>query len=203
MNKEPNGSFPDEKKEPLIQRLFSLVERYPSRSEAARAWGINISTLNNYYKRRHLNPIPRPNQLQKIADKEGVSLEWLTTGQGQKPSFDANSSKEQKNKRAKEQKAMTGEPPSTKGANIDSSLLTLIEILSDDEKNALFEVLARKGVETLLRLLDKETQELLQLEGRKRLAALMLVDMPDEQVREILEEIEASILSESVKAKVG
>ncbi|SRZ95181.1 hypothetical protein [Shigella sonnei] len=195
MNKEPNGSFPDEKKEPLIQRLFSLVERYPSRSEAARAWGINISTLNNYYKRRHLNPIPRPNQLQKIADKEGVSLEWLTTGQGQKPSFDANSSKEQK--------AMTGEPPSTKGANIDSSLLTLIEILSDDEKNALFEVLARKGVETLLRLLDKETQELLQLEGRKRLAALMLVDMPDEQVREILEEIEASILSESVKAKVG
>ncbi|EOY7054987.1 hypothetical protein ACQD4T_004078, partial [Shigella flexneri] len=81
----------------------------------------------------------------------------------------------------------------------------MLSFLTSEEREALTNMLARKGVETVLRLLDldKETQELLQLEGRKRLAALMLVDMPDEQVREILEEIEASILSESVNAKAG
>ncbi|ECI5214663.1 hypothetical protein DUQ17_22200 [Salmonella enterica subsp. diarizonae] len=201
MSKERNGSFVHPGKEPLIQRLFYLVERYPSRSEAARAWGINISTLNNYYKRRHLNPIPRPGQLQKIAEKEGISLEWLTTGEGPKPALLA--------KRTKEQMSEVSDPVVTEsnsmpeGSSINSKLSTLIDILSDDEKNALFELLARKGVEIILCLLDKETQELLQLEGRKRLAALMLVDMPDERVREILAEIEGSKLSGSVESKAG
>ncbi|EHL9819619.1 regulator [Salmonella enterica subsp. enterica serovar Hartford] len=51
--------------------------------------------------------------------------------------------------------------------------------------------------------MNPENQDLLQLEGRKRLAALMLVDMSDERVREILEEIETDNLSSSVKAKAG
>ncbi|WP_413181422.1 hypothetical protein [Escherichia coli] len=89
------------------------------------------------------------------------------------------------------------------GGGITAKLSTLIDILSNDEKNALFELLARKGVETILCLLDKETQELLQLEGRKRQAALMLIDMPDERVREILEEINADNISSSVKSQAG
>ncbi|EOJ4833508.1 hypothetical protein ACVRFW_004271, partial [Shigella flexneri] len=95
-------------------------------------------------------------------------------------------------------------PPKTQSDLSQGDQLTeMLSFLTSEEREALTNMLARKGVETVLRLLDKETQELLQLEGRKRLAALMLVDMPDEQVREILEEIEASILSESVNAKAG
>lgn len=201
MNKEQNGSFAHQGKEPLIQRLFYLVERYPSRSEAARAWGINISTLNNYYKRRHLNPVPRPGQLQKIAEKEGISLEWLTTGEGPKPVSSTKRTKEQKN--TSHEVVMDDSHSTPEGGGITAKLSTLIDILSNDEKNALFELLARKGVETILCLLDKETQELLQLEGRKRQAALMLIDMPDERVREILEEINADNISSSVKSQAG
>lgn len=45
MRKAPQGSFPADGKEPIIERIFRLVERYPSRNAAARAWGINEGTL--------------------------------------------------------------------------------------------------------------------------------------------------------------
>ncbi|WP_061770231.1 hypothetical protein [Serratia symbiotica] len=81
MKKEPKGVFYEAGKEPVIERVFRLIERYPSRSAAARAWGININTLKNYYRRQEeIQPTPRPSQLKKIADVEDVSLEWLTTG---------------------------------------------------------------------------------------------------------------------------
>ncbi|EFF0761544.1 hypothetical protein CCS78_004471 [Escherichia coli] len=170
----------EQAKEPIVERMAYLIRRYPSRSAAARAWGININTLQSYFKKGN-TPEPRESILVRIAESEGVSLEWLKTGNGNPP---------------KTQKAQGN-------LSQGDQLTEMLSFLTGEEREALTNMLARKGVETVLRLLDKETQELLQLEGRKRLAALMLVDMPDEQVREILEEIEAGILSESVKAKVG
>jgi hypothetical protein len=82
MTKKPLGTFLDDRKEPVISRVFQLVDRYSSRSEAARAWGMNINTLQNYYKRKDINPVPRKAQLLKIAKQENVSLEWLLTGEG-------------------------------------------------------------------------------------------------------------------------
>lgn len=78
--KTPSGSFVVTRKEPLIERVFQLVERYPSRSAAARAWGININTIKNYYRRKDIQPIPRDHHLRAIAEKEGVSMNWLLHG---------------------------------------------------------------------------------------------------------------------------
>lgn len=167
-------------KEPVAKRIDLLIRRYPSRSAAARAWGINNNTLKSYFRKTGDTPEPRENVLLRIAEHEGVDLDWLKTGKGELPKI----------------------PKSTASSGSDQ-LTEMLSFLTNEEREALTNMLARKGVETVLRLLDKETQELLQLDGRKRLAALMLVDMPDEQVREILEEIEASTLSKSVKAKAG
>ena len=43
----------------------------------------------------------------------------------------------------------------------------MLSFLTKDEREQLTNLLARKGVETVLTLLDKENQDLLQLEGRK------------------------------------
>lgn len=79
----------------------------------------------------------------------------------------------------------------------------MLSFLTKDEREQLTNLLARKGVETVLTLLNKENQDLLQLEGRKRLAALMIVDMPDDCVREILEKTETSRQSNPVESKAG
>lgn len=173
----------EQAKEPIVERMAYLIRRYPSRSAAARAWGVNINTLQSYFKKGN-TPEPRESILVRIAESEGVSLEWLKTGNGNPP---------------KTQETQKKQSNLSQG----DQLTEMLSFLTSEEREALTNMLARKGVETVLRLLDKETQELLQLDGRKRLAALMLVDMPDEQVREILEEIEASTLSKSVKAKAG
>ncbi|HCT5932250.1 TPA: hypothetical protein OT246_002434 [Klebsiella pneumoniae] len=148
MDKERKCSFGDGLKEPIIERVFSLVERYPSRNEAAKAWGININTLQNYYKRRDLAPVPRTKLLEVIANHEGVSLEWLVDGIGEPP---VNTKKEHKKEHA------------ISGFNDpDARLATLFSILSDEEKQSLFEIVVRKGVDTVLRLRDDRNIKLLQ-----------------------------------------
>lgn len=133
--KEHNGSFAPDSKEPVINRIFKLVDRYRSRNEAAKAWGININTLQNYYKRKDLSPVPRKTLLEKIAQCEGVSLEWLQTGEGKEPEMNIK----------RTQDGLV--PPHS---DLDDKILSLIRFLSDSEKEALFQVLARKGIETLL-----------------------------------------------------
>ncbi|EOS95580.1 hypothetical protein LU631_04750 [Erwinia tracheiphila] len=48
--------------------------------------------------------------------------------------------------------------------NIDLKLPALFGTLSSDEKQALFEVLARKGIETALYLLDEDNVKLLKMD---------------------------------------
>ncbi|EKP7085335.1 hypothetical protein P3994_003150 [Salmonella enterica] len=177
MKKEPSGSFPGQEKEPIIERIFKLVERYPSRSEAARKWGINESTLKNYYKRRDIAPTPRINQLRKIAECEDVSLDWLQFGVGEEP-------KETFTKRR------SSNPLST--SDIDNKILTFLSFLDDREKQRLIDVLGRKGAEHCLILLDGDINELHALEGVRRSLALSLKSIPEEKVREIYEEYETT-----------
>ncbi|HAK6308994.1 TPA: bacteriophage CI repressor [Salmonella enterica] len=181
MRKTPEGTFLEEGKEPVIARIFKLVDRYPSRSEAARAWGINVGTLNNYYKRKHLNPTPRRSQLIKIAEKENVSIEWLTSGEGSSPDM-TPTEKDQK-------RPIDGFEHSHD--DIDSKLSMLLSLLRPQEKKALFDVLGRKGAEFSLILLDDDIAELHALEGVRRSLALSLKNFPEEKVREIYEECEA------------
>lgn len=141
MTKEPIGSLPGDGKEPVIERIFKLVERYPSRSAAARAWGININTLKNYYRRQDIQPTPRESQLTKIAEVEGVSLDWLKTGAGEAPK----------------------EPERTRHGSVSDKLTDMLSFLTEKERQGLTGILARKGIETVLYLLDENNIRLLQL----------------------------------------
>lgn len=162
MGKERKCSLSNNEKEPVIERLFSLVERYPSRNEAAKAWGININTLQNYYKRRDAAPTPRKQLLEVIANHEGVSLEWLVEGTGEPP---VNTRKEHKKEHAR---SGLNDP--------DARLATLFSILSDEEKQSLFEIVVRKGVETVLRLRDDRNIKLLQCNDVEKERFLVWLD---------------------------
>ncbi|WP_244665199.1 hypothetical protein [Candidatus Symbiopectobacterium sp. 'North America'] len=131
-------------KEPVIERITSLIMGYPSRSAAARAWGININTLKSYYRKEGNIPEPRDNLLPQIATSEGVRLDWLRDGKGESP-FDVDKS-----------------PKSTKPG--DNKLTDMLSFLTSSERQRLTEVLARKGVETVLYLLDEDNIKLLQLD---------------------------------------
>lgn len=152
MRKEPKGVFHEEGKKPIIERVFQLIERYPSRSAAARAWGINVNTLKNYYRRQDIQPTPRQSQLSKIAEVEGVSLEWLMTGHGEGPKSQERAIKNQ----------------------VGDQLINVLSFLTEKERQQLTEMLIRKGVETVLYLLDDNNIKLLQLpdEEKERLMAL-------------------------------
>ncbi|AHE72584.1 hypothetical protein M942_04690 [Enterobacter ludwigii] len=182
MRKEPLSVLQEAAKEPVIERIFQLVERYPSRSAAARAWDININTLKNYYRRQGLTPIPRQHQLAKIAEVENVSMEWLLHGVG--PSHE-------------KPKGTTKEPKNT----TNQKLLDLFSVLSEEEKQAIIEVLTRKGVETILYLLDKDSVKLLQLPDSVKAGVLRLANRSDTAIREILSKVERDDPPESVADK--
>lgn len=154
MKKELNRALPTQSKEPVIERIFKLVERYPSRSAAARAWGINVNTLKNYYRRQDIEPTPRQSQLLKISEVEGVSLEWLTTGTGEPP----------KN------------PQRANPEGREDKLVDMLSFLTEDERKGLTEVLARKGVETVLYLLDEKNIKLLKCPDREKDRMLALFE---------------------------
>lgn len=176
-----------EPKEPVIERIFKLVARYPSRSEAARAWGININTMQNYYKRRHHQPapLPREQQLKKIAECEDVSMEWLLTGEGTPPEV----TKEKKSSLVQKKAERPLLSQNNKGVQ---TILSAWEALSKQEQELLTKLLLRKGAEFLTILLDNNIQELHELEGVRRLLALQLKNIPNERVREIYEKLETS-----------
>ncbi len=183
--KEQTRSFGSKEKEPVIDRIFQLVDRYPSRSQAARAWGMNISTLQNYYKRKDIEPTPRKAHLLKIAEKEQVSLDWLLTGEGEIPDFKKSIKNEMNKKELIIKQGVSNEL-------IDLKIMELLSFLSKDEKERIMEVLVRKGVETVLYLLDPSNQALLELREDKKRVALRMDSMLEEQFREILSKIEIS-----------
>lgn len=139
MRKERQRSFAGEAKEPVIDRISQLAMKHSSRSAAARAWGININTLNSYFKNDAEPPMPRDNLLTRIASREGVSFEWLKYGEGKSPE----------------------ETPKTRSGDLLSQML---DFLSPEERQKLAVMLGRKGIETVLYLLDEDNIKLLQLD---------------------------------------
>ncbi|EAY6134636.1 bacteriophage CI repressor [Salmonella enterica subsp. enterica serovar Give] len=182
--KESVFSFPAFQKESIKERLTKLM-RGRSKTAVAKAWGLPFSTLNNYFEK---DATPSLQVASQIAFAEGVSIDWLVFGRGatesSQPQSDAN---------------IQHQPPDI----TQQRLLAILSALESPEAERLSKLLALNGAKYLSRLLEPENQELIRLEGRKRAAALLLDSLPDERVREILAEIEASILSESVKAKAG
>ena len=154
--KETVGAFGGTGKERIMERIFKLAERYPSRNAAARAWKMNENTLKNYYRRQQNQSIPRESLLRQIAEAEGVSFKWLVTGKD-------------------EPKKYTTKTP--KGSQLsfdadDDQLLNMLSFLTAQERLQLTEVLARKGVETILCLLDDINLQLMRLDAADKIRAL-------------------------------
>ena len=113
---------------------------------------MKISTLQNYYKRKNINPTPRKAQLLKIAEQEGVTLDWLLTGEDNAPEKnEMNDSNQQTYSSAHKEKA-------------DEKILELLSFLSQEEKDKFLEVLVRKGIETVFYLLDEDNIKLMKLD---------------------------------------
>lgn len=124
MKKEPIGTFHEKGKAPTIERIAQLIKGYPSRSAAARAWGININTLNSYFKNVENPPAPRDSVLQRIAINEGVTIEWLLGKSDESPISPRN-----------------------------DQLCEVLSFLTHEERERLAVILARKGVESILELI--------------------------------------------------
>ncbi|HAV8121582.1 TPA: XRE family transcriptional regulator [Escherichia coli] len=181
MNKQATTSlsFPGGRKESIAERLKRLIGPRSVRA-AARDWGLSFSTLNNYLSR---GTEPSLSVALQIASIEGVSVEWLC---GFSDVAQVNHSEIR--------------------ANQDESkkiIMTIISALDEKDLEQLSKNLVLNGAKYLARLLEPENQDLIRLEGRKRIAALQLEGMSDERVREILEETERSRKSNAVDSKAG
>ncbi|MCF6970389.1 helix-turn-helix domain-containing protein [Klebsiella variicola] len=75
--KETEFALDEDEKESISVRIRQLIGTRTVRM-AAREWGLSFSTLNNYLTR---GTEPSLNVAIKIANVEGVSVEWLATGE--------------------------------------------------------------------------------------------------------------------------
>lgn len=187
MTKELQGAFHEQRKEPVIDRIAQLTLRYPSRSAAARAWGININTLNSYFKQGKDSPTPRDNLLLSIARHEGVSVEWLRDGGPLEITTEVKHEKH-------EEKDISGD-----------GLSQMLSFLTTDERMKLTAMLARKGVETILYLLDEDNIELLKLDKvvkekflAKHLPTKAMAELNYEQAKECGTDNEEHTYAESL-----
>jgi transcriptional regulator with XRE-family HTH domain len=148
-NEEHRGSIATNE---IKQRVLSLIGDR-SRRAAAKAWGMNISTLTNFLEN---SSVPTYELLNRIAGAEDVDTEWLITGDT-----------------SIKVPARLYENTLTRG-EIISELLHSFEALSTHELNSLRWFFKRKGIEAMLYLLNESDFKLLQLpdEEKERLMAL-------------------------------
>lgn len=127
---EKARSVCDEDKDTFKERLLILVGNRSLRA-AAKAWELPYSTLNNYFEK---GTIPSLYIAQRIAKTEGVSLEWLASGQGENESKSPFHSEKQDRD------------------NTKTAWQLMFEMLEPEEAKALLRLIHRKGIEYILRL---------------------------------------------------
>ncbi|HFK4066933.1 TPA: hypothetical protein ACG1UU_004397 [Kluyvera ascorbata] len=173
--KETYGSFKSIEKERFTQRLEQLLKGR-SKYQAAKDWGINLSTFKNYFSRQ--GSIPRYEVLEKISMHENVSIEWLL-GRELEVLPKESSHEEVFERRvpssaydAKPSRQVLHEPT----ANYETGLASIFNILSEEEKKSLFELIARKGVDTVLQLKDERNLKLIQCPDYEKDRLLVLLE---------------------------
>lgn len=142
--KQPQGSFEDYGKEPFSDKLKKL-QNGRTVKQCAEDWGINLSTLKNYFSRP--DATPRFDVLSKISSAEGVSIAWLL---GSEDSFED----------------LKADGAHSKGAHGVwlRRLTDMLDLLDEDDLEALTKQLTLKGLETILCLLDEDNIALLRLD---------------------------------------
>jgi transcriptional regulator with XRE-family HTH domain len=188
--KEEIFSFDGIQKESLVDRLRQLIARKRSARAAAREWGLSFSTLNNYLNRGTEPPF---SFAIKLAELEGVSLEWLAHGESM------NSNATQSTRSDLEVSHSEVAPDA-----LTREWLRIYERMTIPEREVVLNNIARNGINSLLHgskevasdqpWASDEERELLQrlmLEygvDRKRIATILtLFSLPEQKAREILQ----------------
>lgn len=141
--KKYRSFFSGPSKETIKDRLLALVAGRPRRGVAAK-WGLKYATLSNYLTGK--GSIPRRDKLELIAKAEGVDIEWIINGG-----------------KVVGKESKVGDHDSHFSPQT-LKLAEFFEALNDTERSALINLLTRKGVETVLYLLDDDNLKLLQLD---------------------------------------
>lgn len=144
--KENEFAFVGDRKESFRDRLEKLIGKRSVRA-AAKDWGLPTSTINNYL---HKGTEPALRVVMTIAEAETVSLEWLAAGLN-------------KNLIAKNSPTESSNENEIVRSDVERKLFEQLSFLTEREKQKLVEVFARKGVETILHVLDDNNIKLLQL----------------------------------------
>ncbi|HID9655235.1 TPA: hypothetical protein ACXJN2_002051 [Serratia marcescens] len=163
----------------LFQIRLTELLKGRSKYQAAKDWGINLSTLKNYFSRQE--SVPRYEVLAKISELEGVTIDWLL---GKEPS-----SEQHRPKPAAD--ILTSSMRETDSGNYsdatliktDTKLASIFTILTEAEKQSLFEIIVRKGVDTVLQLNDERNIKLVQCNEAEKDKLLDLLDSGSKKPR--------------------
>ncbi|EOZ4638884.1 helix-turn-helix domain-containing protein [Enterobacter cloacae] len=169
--KETKVAIPEDGKETLSERLRSLIGKRSARN-AAKDWGLSFSTLNNYLNR---GTEPSFSVAARIAELEGVSIEWLAFGGDL-------SSREERNV-VENTQANSIEHLASVNDAAKFAWLMVYDSLEKEETEALLRLIHREGVKSILntpRTGDPDTQDFLNLSDTERQRVLRLA----KQIRE-------------------
>lgn len=168
--KQENFALDTEGKESLRDRLSILIGNRSVRA-AAKDWGLSVSTLNNYITK---GTEPGFNVMTIIANKEHVSLDWIANG------------KELEKPQPQPQPQQLDDDATIQGIN------AVLRALDENERNQLYRLIARKGADFLVNLLNSDNQQLMGLTGEARELALLLSKMRPENVSALWKQAQCS-----------
>ncbi|MEG0233762.1 MAG: hypothetical protein RR429_13115 [Hafnia sp.] len=178
MKKESEFSITTNGKESISERIRKLIGHRTVRA-AAQDWGLPFSTLNNYLTR---GTEPSLNVAMKVANIEGVSLEWLAAGERSEDEEKSRSYKADRNQPNHDNDidngdVLIGRPSETIEGALASAWDLIFEALSPDERYDLIHVFFKIGVRgALAQLKEKGNADLtwssLTNEEKERLIAL-------------------------------
>lgn len=168
-DKQEKFALDTEGKESLKDRLSILIGNRSIRA-AAKDWGLSVSTLNNYITK---GTEPGFNVMTIIANKEQVSLDWIANGKELQP-------------QQPQQPQQPDDDTTIQGIN------AVLRALDENERAQLYRLIARKGADFLVNLLNSDNQQLMGLTGEARELALLLSKMRPENVSALWKQAQCS-----------
>ncbi|WP_318357210.1 helix-turn-helix transcriptional regulator [Enterobacter sp.] len=137
MNNENQSVDGGEQDGLLADRLRTLIGSRSTRA-AAKAWDLSYSTLNNYLNR---GTEPSLSVARQIAEREGVSVEWLACGDSKETPIALDEERAQWH--VKSQPAPVSDPLEFAWSMVFSSL-------DMSEKEALLKLIHKEGIQGIL-----------------------------------------------------
>lgn len=133
-DKDSEFSFELDAKESFKQRLRELIGPRSVRS-VARSWGLSFSTLNNYLNR---GTDPSLSAVKAIAKAEGVSIDWLASGENHNQSNSI------------EIKSIDELHINSPNDKLSYAWLMVLESIEPSEALGLIKLIHRKGIERVI-----------------------------------------------------